>query len=273
MLKRKFSLAVAATSAAALLAVAGCGATATPIQVNLAASEVLNKTATQAQDVSSYTVDLVANAKDAQRGEGKLQGRMLYQSKPELALDLTVDQASFAGQSLPGGARVILLGQTLYVKVDALKTVMGATKPWMKVDLAKTGDQNEVQKTLDQVRQFDLATVTKMVTASKDVKSVGSENVNGTATTHYSGTFPVDAAMAQLPADQQERAKGNVAELKNIKFDIWVDAQGLPAKIAMNGAKGGASFDATLFFKGFNEPVSIKAPAADQVGELPQTGN
>ena len=44
-------------------------------------------------------------------------------------------------------------------------------------------------------------------------------------TTHYSGTFPVDEAVKQLPADQAGAARRtNLAELKNVKFDIWVGA-------------------------------------------------
>ncbi|MEU6996762.1 LppX_LprAFG lipoprotein [Nonomuraea sp. NPDC046570] len=275
MLKRRITLAVAATGAAALFAVAGCGSNAQPIQVNLAAAEVLEQAAQKTQEVSSYTVDAVVDVNHPKEGAGKLQGRMLYQNKPELAADLTVDSATFGGQSLPGGARAILQGQTLYVKVEALTKVVGGTKPWIKVNLAEAGDQGEAQKYLDQVKQFDLANVTKMVTASENVKSVGTENVNGVDTTHYSGSFPVDAAVQQLPADQQDKARTNMADLKDIKFDIWVDAQGLPAKLTMSGAQEGATFNASLFFKGFNEPVTIEAPPADQVGELPKntTGN
>ncbi len=38
----------------------------------------------------------------------------------------------------------------------------------------------------------------------------------------------------------------------------------------MSGSEKGASMDAALMFKGYNEPVSIQAPPADQVGELPK---
>jgi hypothetical protein len=132
------------------------------------------------------------------------------------------------------------------------------------------GGQAQVNQYLGQIQQFDLANVTKLVTASQDVKQVGTESVNSEDTTHYSGTFPVDAAVQQLPADKQEQARTNLAELKDVKFDIWVAADGLPRKLALNGAKEGTTLDATLFFKGFNEAVSIEAPPADQIGELPK---
>ncbi|MEU1392111.1 MULTISPECIES: DUF1396 domain-containing protein [unclassified Nonomuraea] len=272
MLKRRISLATAAAGAALIAAtVAGCGTNVQPIQVNLAASEVLAQAAQKTAEVTSYTVDAVANVTHPQEGNGKVQGRMLYQSKPQLAVDLTLDTVDMGGRNLPGGVRAVLQGDTVYVKVEALKQLVGATKPWIKVALNEVGDQNQVNQYLSQIQQFDLANVTKLVTVSKDVKQVGTESVNGADTTHYSGTFPVDAAVGQLPADKQQQARTNLAELKDVKFDIWVAGDGLPRKLTLNGSKEGATLDATLLFKGFNEPVKVEAPPADQVGELPKT--
>ncbi|MER6515044.1 MULTISPECIES: DUF1396 domain-containing protein [unclassified Nonomuraea] len=272
MLKRRISLATAVAGAALIAAsVAGCGTNVQPIQVNLAASEVLAQAAQKTAEVTSYTVDAVANVTHPQEGNGKVQGRMLYQSKPQLAVDLTLDTVDMGGRNLPGGVRAVLQGDTVYVKVEALKQLVGATKPWIKVALNEVGDQNQVNQYLSQIQQFDLANVTKLVTVSKDVKQVGTESVNGADTTHYSGTFPVDAAVGQLPADKQQQARTNLAELKDVKFDIWVAGDGLPRKLTLNGSKEGATLDATLLFKGFNEPVKVEAPPADQVGELPKT--
>ncbi|MFF4198658.1 DUF1396 domain-containing protein [Nonomuraea sp. NPDC001831] len=272
MLKRRISLATAVAGAALVAAsVAGCGTNVQPIQVNLAASEVLAQAAQKTAEVTSYTVDAVANVTHPQEGNGKVQGRMLYQSKPQLAVDLTLDTVDMGGRNLPGGVRAVLQGDTVYVKVEALKQLVGATKPWIKVALNEVGDQNQVNQYLSQIQQFDLANVTKLVTVSKDVKQVGTESVNGADTTHYSGTFPVDAAVGQLPADKQQQARTNLAELKDVKFDIWVAGDGLPRKLTLNGSKEGATLDATLLFKGFNEPVKVEAPPADQVGELPKT--
>ncbi|HUR08166.1 MAG TPA: LppX_LprAFG lipoprotein [Nonomuraea sp.] len=271
MLKRRISLATAAAGAALVaVAVAGCGTNAQPIQVNLAASEVLTQAAQKTAEVTSYTVDAVVDVTHPQEGNGKVQGRMLYQSKPQLAVDLTLDTIDMGGKGLPGGARAVLQGDAVYVKVEALKQLVGATKPWIKVPLTDVGGPGEIKTYLDQIQQFDLAAVTKMVTASKDVKAAGNESVGGVDTTHYSGTFPVDAALQQLPADKQEAARSNLAELKDIKFDIWVGSDGLPRKVALKGAKEGATMDATLLFKGFNEAVNIQTPPADQIGELPK---
>ncbi|WP_246366259.1 LppX_LprAFG lipoprotein [Nonomuraea rhodomycinica] len=271
MLKRRISLATAAAGAALVaVTLTGCGSNTQPIQVNLAASEVLAQAAQKTAEVTSYTVDAVVNVTGSQDDSGKVQGRMLYQSKPQLAVDLTLDTVDMGQRALPGGVRAVLQGDTVYVKVEALKELVGATKPWIKVSLSDMGGSDQVRQTLDQVQQFDLANVTKMVTTSQDVKSVGTETVDGTDTTHYSGTFPTDVAVKQLPADEQEQARRGLAELKDVKFDVWVGSDGLPRKLALNGKEQGTTLDATLFFKGFNEPVNIEAPPADQVGEMPK---
>jgi hypothetical protein len=265
-----------AAGAVAARAVSGCGQTATPSlgNVNLSAAEAIQQTAQKAEDVTTYTADLVVDFSDGNRS-GRVQGTMLYQRQPEVASDITLNEMSFAGQSLPGGVRVILRGDTVYVKNDALKSVVSGNKPWSKLDLKELGSSAgvNVDQLLGQVQQIDLKTSVGLLTASKDVKAVGTEQVGGVDTTHYSGTFPVAEAEKQLPAEIQSRLLGaELSRVKDMKFDAWIDGQGLPRKIELNGGAGtGAeTFKAAMVFKSFNEPVSIEAPSADQVGELPK---
>ncbi|GII93297.1 LppX_LprAFG lipoprotein [Sinosporangium siamense] len=270
---RRKTLAVASLSTAALFAVAGCGSTSVQSlgNIKLSGAEAVIASAQQAEQVKSYTVDLTADISGTEGHAGKLQGRMNYQADP-LAADVTIDSASFGGQNLPGGARAILHDNTVYLKLDLLRTVAGATKPWVKVPLDKVKGEHgtDPSQVLDQVRQFDLANATKLLTASKDVKPVGTETVGGVETTHYSGTFPTDAASAQLPEKAREHALKSFAQLKDVKFDLWADAQNLPRKITLSGSAEGSKLDVALNFKGFNEPVEISAPPADQVGEFPK---
>ncbi len=169
--------------------------------------------------------------------------------------------------------RVILTGDMMYMKMDMLKTLTGSTKPWVKLDLKQLGSSAgiNVDQLLGQSKQIDLETSVKMLTASKDVKEVGAEQVGGVDTTHYAGTFPIEEAMKQLPAEAQKNMKGQIpAEMKDMKFDAWIDGDGLPRKVQLGGKQAEGEFAATMVFKDFNAPVEIKAPPADQVGELPQ---
>jgi len=265
---------IAAAALAGLVAVAGCGAKAPNLDTQATpdtAGKALAQSAQMADGVTTYNADLVVDFADGKQGTGHVQGTMLYQKEP-LATDVNLSQVSYSGQSFPGGVRVITQGDIAYVKLDVLKTLVGATKPWIKVDLKQLGQQAgvNVDQVLGQAKQLDLQTAVAMLTASNDVKQVGKESVGGVDTTHYSGTFPVQEALKLLQPSVQDQLKGQLDNVKDMKFDSWIDAQGLPRKIGLDGAAEGGTFKATMMFKAFNEPVTIQVPPATEVGELPQ---
>ncbi|MDP9863074.1 MULTISPECIES: LppX_LprAFG lipoprotein [Streptosporangium] len=263
-----------ALGAAALVAVTGCGAqdgTASLGKVKLAAAEAVQQSAQRAGEVTSYSADLVLDATGGDKGASKVQGSLLYQSKPDLATDIKLDTITFGGQNVPGGARAILSGDTVYVKSELINKFAGATKPWIKVSLAELDaqEQAEVKDVMAQVQQFDLAGTVKLLTASKDVKAVGTETVGGVETTHYSGTFPVAEAAQLVDPAEREQLQEELSRVKDVKFDLWSDAENLPRKVTLSGSEQGATFNLAASFRGFNEPVQIAAPPADQVGDLP----
>lgn len=94
-----------ALGAAALVAVTGCGAQGTSSlgNIKLAADEAVQQSAQRAGEVTSYSADLVLDATGGNKGASKVQGRLLYQSKPQLATDITLDTITFDGQNVPGG--------------------------------------------------------------------------------------------------------------------------------------------------------------------------
>ncbi|GLW96336.1 LppX_LprAFG lipoprotein [Microtetraspora sp. NBRC 16547] len=263
-----------AAGAVAVIGVAGCAPAATSLgNVRLSASEVLQQASEKAQNVTSYTADLVVDFSAPTERTGTIQGKMRFQQKPTLATDLTLDQITVDGQNVPGGIRLILQGDTVYVKYDMLKTLVGASKPWIKLDLRKLGASGgvNVDEILSRAQQIDLKTSVALLTASKDVKAVGGEQVGGVDTTHYSGTFPVAEAVKQLAPEVRAKAEAGMAKIDDMKFDAWIDADGLPRKITLNGTPGRGSFNATVAFTSFNESVAIETPPADEVGELPQS--
>ncbi|GAA3443993.1 LppX_LprAFG lipoprotein [Planomonospora venezuelensis] len=260
--------------AAALVAVTGCGAqSAAPLgNVKLVAAEAVQESAQKAEEVTSYSADVVFDVAGGREETGKVQGRVVYQGKPELATDITLDTLSFGARNVPGGVRAILVGETVYVKSELLTQLAGATKPWVKVSVGDldSGGQGEVRELMAQAQQFDLADTVKLLTASDDVKAVGTETVGGVDTTHYSGTFPVAEAVQALDPAERERVEKQFASAKDVKFDLWADGQSLPRKVTLSGSEQGTTFSMAVHFQDFNEPVSIVAPPADQVGDLPE---
>jgi outer membrane lipoprotein-sorting protein len=257
-----------------LVAVAGCGAQGTTSlgNVKLAAAEAVQQSVQKVGEVTSYSADMVLDATGGDKGTSKIQGSFLYQSMPQLATDIRLDTITYGGQNVPGGARAILSNDTVYVKSELLNKFTGATKPWIKVSLADVDakEQAGIQGFMTQIQQFDLAGTVKLLTASKDVKAVGAETVGGVDTTHYSGTFPVAEAAKVIDPAKSEQLQQDLSRVKDVKFDFWSDAQNLPRKVTMSGSQQENTFNLTAFFKGFNEPVEIAAPPADQVGDLPK---
>jgi hypothetical protein len=270
--------AIAAVGSAMLIAVSACGQTAQPGgtslgAVKLSAAETLQQSVKNTATVDSYTAQLALDFSSPKEGAGSIKGTMVYHQKPQLASDVTLDQINVSGQNVPGGVRLILLGQTAYVKVDMLSKLVGGTKPWIKIDLAKAGQSAgvDVNQFLAQAQQVDLQSSVKMLTTSKDVTTVGTETIGGVDTTHYKGTFTVAEAVKQLTPELQQKLQGQLTNVKDMKFDAWIDAQSLPRKVEMNGGAADATFKLTSTFGSFNQAAEVTAPPADQVGELPDT--
>ena len=86
-----------------------------------------------------------------------------------------------------------------------------------------------------QGHQVDPALNAKMLTASKDVHSVGKETVGGVSTTHYTGTFTLQDALAKLGTDSAPRHRRSIGQtgFDKMTFDIWIDGQQLPRKMTL----------------------------------------
>ncbi|WP_248966070.1 DUF1396 domain-containing protein [Sphaerisporangium perillae] len=276
-MKRRITPAIAAVGSAMLIAVSACGQTpqnsATSLgAVQLSAAETLQKSVKTTEDVTSYTAQLALDFSSPKDGAGSVKGSMVVHQKPQVATDVTLDQINVRGQDVPGGVRVILLDKIAYVKVEMLSKLMGGTKPWIKIDLAKAGQDAgvDVDQFLAQAQQMDLQSSAKMLTTSKDVTKVGTESVGGVDTTHYKGTFTVAEAVKLLSPEMQQKVQGQLTNVKDMKFDTWIDAQNLPRKLEMNGGAGDGTFKLTSLFSSFNEAAEVTAPPADQVGDLPK---
>lgn len=106
---------------------------------------------------------------------------------------------------------------------------------------------------------------------SSDVKKVGEETVRGAKTTHYRGTYDVQAALAKLsgPAKAMLTRTLSATDLKSVPFDAYIDGDGLMRKFSqtftttVKGQKIDSSTTLELF--DFGSPVSVSPPPAAQV--------
>ena len=179
--------------------------------------------------------------------------------------------------SVPGQGDVeieeIVDGLVLYMRSDALAKGAPAGKKWLKIDLKAAGRKRA--STSPSCSQLsgggDPTQFLTYLAKAGDVQKVGSEDVNGTPTTHYHATIDFDklAGSAGNAADSVRQLE-QVSGLKKLPTDIWIDAsqrvrrqtvaidvkQPLPIKFSLQ-----------IDYKRFGVPVDVQAPPADETAD------
>jgi hypothetical protein len=165
-------------------------------------------------------------------------------------------------------------GLVLYMKSDALSANLPGGKHWIKLDLQKLGKQQGVD--LGALQQLgggtDPTQFLGYLKKAGDVKKVGSEDVNGTPTTHYHATIDLDeladsAGDAGASVRQLEQLTGS----KTLPTDVWIDAQGRARRQAISyTAKQPVPTTArfTIDYEKFGVPVDVQAPDASDTVDL-----
>lgn len=185
------------------------------------------------------------------QGDEKLSGGKLD------ALDVTVNLPSGAG-----GVRLIVARGKTYAKLPASMNTSG--KPYL---LVTANSSNAV------VRQFapsldaaleaaSIDSVSTFVAAAKSVKRDGSATVNGISTTHYSIVVDIKKLPTSLPGRDTLLSSGR----STLPVELYLDDRNRPVRFAENFKVAGQSVSTKLDVSDYNQPVTIKAPPASQVG-------
>jgi hypothetical protein len=277
-------LAPAVTGAAALALLAGCGG-GTLKDVNLGpvthraahrtarrgaasplAVRAIRLAARQARRVNSYQLALDTRVTG---GSGEsTSGVMTIQLKPSLLADFTMN-ISVNGKALP--VREIMTAHALYLKVAALRADTG--KPWVKLSDRRLGQRADatISKLVQVIEASDPLTQTAMLTASKDLRRVGTQVINGVRTTHYTGSYSAAASVAKVPAILRGLAQSmdDALGITTVHFDAWLDRRHEVRKLITVAAAGGTRFTSEVKVLAINQPVNIELPPASQVAIEP----
>ncbi|MGP4024621.1 LppX_LprAFG lipoprotein [Actinomadura sp. 3N407] len=245
--------------------------------LKLSAAQVLGKTAENTGQIDSFKADLSMRMTGSKDGDVTMDGEMQYRMKPDLAYRMHFGQMSVAGREMGGGEQ-ILLGGHIYIKLPSVAGGGTSGKPWIKMSVDEIGKKTGISfdKLLQQSQQMDPVQNTKLLTASKDVREVGKENVDGVETTHYTGTYRVEDAVAKLPPESQEmyRKGAALSGMGNMHFDLWVDDRQLPRKMAMKSQQtADGAMNMTIKYRDFGKPVQITAPPESQVTDFSEMLN
>ncbi|KAB2350656.1 DUF6612 family protein [Actinomadura rudentiformis] len=236
-------------------------------QIQLSAAQVLGKAAEKTGQTDTFKADVTI---DGTMSQGSMKMHMVMQARirPTLAMAINIDSANMGGQSMPGGGMEMrLVSDAMYMKIPGLAAQNGG-KPWSRMPLSALGGNYD--QLLQQAQQQNPAEQTKLLTGSKDVREVGTENVGGVQTKHYSGTVSLDEALGKLDPQSRQKMEKAYQQLgtQKIGFDVWVSDDSLPRKIISKVQTGMGAVNTTMLFSDYGKPVEVSAPPASETGEF-----
>ena len=174
-------------------------------------------------------------------------------------------------------------GTTIYMKLPpALSKRAPGGKPWLKLDLAKAASSaglpglgslanNPASSDPSQMLGYLRAT-------SGGVRKVGTETVNGLATTHYRGRLELDRVPGRFPPASRAQVRRAIAaleqlaHLKTLPVDVWVDRHQLVRRMhfAIQASVSGQSLQEafTIDIPQYGPQPAPTLPRASQVSDV-----
>lgn len=233
---------------------------------------------TMAQKTSSVELDVgVTGGRAATSFHG--QGVFDYQAGRG-RIDFDLSSLGLTGSR--GLAQMLLLGDVIFVKLP-VDTPELSTRPWVKVDVNKLGEQSGINlASLRQLQNNDPTVAMQFLRGAAGVKKVGKEKVRGVETTHYRTTLDLLEVRKRVPADVKDDVTRIVDQLgaRRLPTEAWVDAGGRLRKLEQTidlskattpGLDGQVpSGIATTVFElhDFGVKVDVQEPPPDQVSDL-----
>ncbi|MFF5258937.1 hypothetical protein ACFY4C_08310 [Actinomadura viridis] len=238
--------------------------------IKMSAAQMLGKAAEKTGQNDTFKTDMTVDSK-LQQGAMKMRTVMETRLRPEVAMKMKVDPMTVGGRNIPG-YEARLIGPTMYMNMPALAAANGG-KPWSRISLNDVGGQAgglDLGKMLDQAKQQSPAEQTRMFTASKDVREVGTETVGGVKTRHFTGTVTPQEALAKLDPENRKVMEGLFQQIggKAYNFDLWVGDDDLPRKVITTMDTSMGQVTSTAIYSDYGKPVNVVAPPEAEVGDF-----
>ncbi|PTH87066.1 hypothetical protein C9J60_16900 [Streptomyces sp. A244] len=169
-------------------------------------------------------------------------------------------------------------------------------KSWLSARPAVWGRgaaDNNSYRVLPRQMEGSPAVQSRILTASKDVRKIGTETVDGTRTTHYRGTVTGrgisaarDAATTKTARERQIESLDQFVALhidNRLTMDLWIDEAGHTRRFRMRGdtraTRGGTEgkplefidgepLDMTVTFLDVNQPVTVETPPSEDTAVI-----
>lgn len=179
-----------------------------------------------------------------------------------------------AGQKLTLPARIV--GSTVYIQLPAAAAPQLGGKTWLGLDLSGLSTSSSFAG-VDPSQELSL-----LEAQAQSVTKVGTETVNGIATTHYRAIVDLKKTGNLGPEGKQMVQQLAGAGVATMPTDVWIDSAGRPAQIeivitvprAPSGVSGAAAAafpettHLTMDFSDWGTAVQVTAPPASQVDSM-----
>jgi hypothetical protein len=164
----------------------------------------------------------------------------------------------------------ILAGTTIYMQSPMFSSQLPSGKTWMKLDLQKLGQAQGID--FSSLMSQSPAQGLKRLEAAGSVKSLGTETIDGVATTHYQVT---NLDISKLPQGTKIEA---LAHPKYGPIDVWIGkSDGYVYRESMSltyGMSGqSASMSMTVNLSKFGEAVHVAVPPASETVDFTSLAN
>ena len=255
--------AAVALGAGSLALIAGCSGGTGSSAASLTPRTAITLAADQAQKVNSMSATMSVQVSGA--SSESTAGTIQMQLKPGLLVAESLDITA-QGQTIPMDA--VLSPKAIYLRSSAFSALTGQTgKAWLEIPFSDvSGSAGSALASLFQnVQNGDPMTQARMLAASKNVREVGTQVIDGVRTTHYTGTFTPQAALAKL----SPRLRTQLAPLMklitgDVRFNTWIDAQHMVRRTSEVESVAGETVTTTVTITSINKPVQITVPPKSQ---------
>jgi hypothetical protein len=197
-------------------------------------------------------------------------------------LTMTFEGTGPAGEmsEMMGEIESIYDGTVVYMRWPFMTGMLPGENEWFKMDLAEIGEEMGIDfAQLMQMGQSDPFQGVEFLRGAEDVEEVGTEDIDGVQTTHYTAKIDFDRLAEELEGDQGDVVRNMIeqTEIEEITADVWIDEDELvrrvrygfdapPVPAETEAEDGGFSMQMDLF--DYGTTVDIELPADEDVTDL-----
>ncbi|GGV81940.1 hypothetical protein [Streptomyces massasporeus] len=228
---------------------------------------------------------------------GRLEAEASMRTEPS-AMSMRMTTADHGED---GRLEVRFVDEVMYAGGSAVDSGKLDGKSWFSARPAVWGRgavDNNSYRVLPSQLEGNPAVQSRILTASKDVRKIGTETIDGTRTTHYRGTVTWRGISAARDAASNKAARERHIESLDqfvalriddtLTMDVWIDEGDRTRQFRMRGdtraTRGGAEgkplefidgdpLDMTVTFLEVNQPVTVDTPPSEDTTDIAAPGD